>query len=215
MNTSINPEILERDGAVRKHYMSLEAGVKIPLLQAFISALLLSVLVAMIAGYLGVKAWWNVLGISFIVLFCGAWLLSQRRWYSLVLKLEEAFQVDFTGDNEIGAPVETVRVELSRDDTPGSHQEQYLEIKGIGRARLRSLASGALSGIPLSESAWCGAHKPFSKKEFHQVRGELIKRGWLAWKNPEATSLGVEITRPGRAVFKRLSSLPIESSPTE
>jgi len=212
MNTTSSADFIERDGTVRKHYMSTEASIKIPLLQALITALFLSVLITVIAWYAGVKAWYSVLGISFLVVSAGAWLLLQRRWYKLVLELEQIFNLDFSGDGKVGAPPELVRIEVSRNDIPGTHQVQIYELEKSLFEKLKYLAPAAISGLPISESAWCGAGKPFSKNEFHQVRDELIKRGWLFWKNPDEHSLGLEVSKVGKVVFKHLSG---NRSPTE
>lgn len=91
-----------------------------------------------------------------------------------------------------------IAVEVSR---PDAKQMQFLDLPGNAE-QLCSLASGVLAGRTLAEDEWTGAGRPYSKSEFRELRGELLERGLLCWRNERAPSQGVELTRVGAAVFR-------------
>ena len=94
-----------------------------------------------------------------------------------------------------------VEVEVS---TPGEKRMAFLDLPGNGQ-QLGQLARGALAGRSFSEGEWTGSGGPYSRADFRQLRGDLLARGLLEWRNDSAPSQGVELTAPGRAVFRRLA----------
>jgi len=79
--------------------------------------------------------------------------------------------------------------------------------------QLVNLADGVLHGASMSELTWCGRNKPFSISQFRGLRAELIRRGLAVWRNETAPAQGVELTLPGKAVFRRFLSMA-EQHPT-
>ena len=94
-----------------------------------------------------------------------------------------------------------VEVEVSK---PDSKQMTFLDLPG-DRQQLGQLASGVLAGRSFSEGEWSGGGRPYSRSEFRELRGELLERGLLTWRNHDAPAQGVQLTAPGRAVFRRLA----------
>lgn len=94
-----------------------------------------------------------------------------------------------------------VEVEVSR---PDENRMQFLDFPG-NADQLGALASGVLAGRSFSEGEWTGAGGLYSRSEFRDLRGQLLARGLLEWRNDNAPAQGVILTTPGRAVFRRLA----------
>jgi len=86
---------------------------------------------------------------------------------------------------------------------PESRRLRYLDLPGdVGQ--LQALASGLLAGRTFAEAEWTGSGRLYSKAEFRQLRGQLLERGILTWRNSRAPSQGVELTAVGKAVFRSI-----------
>lgn len=94
-----------------------------------------------------------------------------------------------------------VQVELSEPETG---RWSFMDLPG-GPGELEELARGVLLGRPFSEAEWTGNGRPYSRAEFRSLRSVLLERGVLEWRNADAPSQGVALTRPGRAVFGELA----------
>jgi len=94
-----------------------------------------------------------------------------------------------------------VEVEVSE---PGEKRMSFLDLPGSAE-QLAQLASGVLAGKPFSEGTWSGGARPYTRAEFRQLRGDLLERGLLTWRNDSAPAQGVELTAPGRAVFRKIA----------
>lgn len=90
---------------------------------------------------------------------------------------------------------------------PTTGRWAFADLPGTPEA-LQEMARGLLLGRPFSEAEWTGSARPYSRAEFRELRSALLERGILAWRNPQAPPQGVTMTRPGRAVFERLSEMP-------
>lgn len=97
-----------------------------------------------------------------------------------------------------------VQVELHE---PDRGRWAYLELPGTPES-LATMARGLLSGRPFSESEWTGARAPYSKAEFRSLRAQLLERGVVAWRDPDAPAQGCQLTAAGRAVFRSLVDVP-------
>lgn len=148
----------------------------------------------------GLLAWsfgWTVkvaLGLTGAVILATWGLFLGRVWQSW-------FAVEVVNPPQLPQlqPVrETVAVEVSR---PDEGRMQFLDFPG-GVDELCQLASGVLAGRTFSEVEWTGAGRPYSRAEFRELRGQLLERGLLTWRNERAPSQGVELTAVGRAVFR-------------
>jgi len=94
-----------------------------------------------------------------------------------------------------------VEVEVSK---PEERAMMFLDLPGSAD-QLAQLASGVLAGKPFSEGTWSGGGRPYTRAEFRQLRGDLLERGLLTWRNDSAPAQGVELTAPGRAVFRKIA----------
>lgn len=177
----------------------IRSGVVIPFLQAVVTGVFSGVL---IVGVLVLAGAFQVAVLA--VLAGGAmlfmWLRLLGNWlavYSPIRVVE--YQPD--GDGVQRAPY--VSIELKQDN----RRLQFIELPA-SESQLVKLAEGLLRGTPLSESAWCGGGRPFSKAEFHQLRDELLRRQLVAWRDEQHPAQGLILTLAGRHVFQHLVSTP-------
>lgn len=183
----------------------LERGCIVPLAQSVVSGLFTALLgwawcgwrgwpdghyFALLAGAVGAALWW---------------------WWRILNWQAEFRQLYFEDQVQPVTPDPArVKVELHQDEN-GSHHTQIADLNA-SPDQLVQLAQGLLQGQTFSESVWCGAGRPFSKSEFHQLRTALIKRGWVTMRNPHAPAQGFCLTRPGAAVMRSFASdLPYSS----
>ena len=71
--------------------------------------------------------------------------------------------------------------------------------------RLYIFATGVLKGKGISLSEWTGKRGIFSRSEFSVLRSEMLERNLLRWKNENAHSQGVELTRGGESFLKHIA----------
>lgn len=174
----------------------IRSGVLIPFLQAVVTGffsgmLIIGVLVLAGAFQLAVLA---VLA-GGVMLFC--WLRLLGNWlavYSPIRVVEH---------QPAGERAPFVTIEIKQDN----RRLQFIELPASEEQLVR-LAEGLLRGTPLSESAWCGAGRVFTKSEFHQLRDEMLKRQLVAWKNEQFPAQGLVLTVAGRHVFQHLINTP-------
>jgi len=126
------------------------------------------------------------------------WIALLKRW----------LQVAYS-ENVTQRYTARVRVEVSGN---GGRSLQFIDLPA-NEQQLLALANGVLSGATLSEGAWSGSGRPFTRAEFRALRDELIRRNLATWRNPEAPAQGVELTLPGKAIMRRFASMA-EPSPT-
>ena len=104
-------------------------------------------------------------------------------------------------------PIENVRVELKQQN-----QMLFIDLP-CEPSQVLELAEGVVNGVSLSENTWCGRGKPFSISQFRGLRAVLLKRKLAVWRNEHSPSQGVELTLPGRAVFRKYLTVA-EQHPT-
>lgn len=152
--------------------------------------------------------WWlvpfAVVGV-FAVVFATQLTATIRERRELLWKREEREGRDLDGD-EVGKPErQTLTVELVTRHQ-GGQRIQVIDL-GIEPEKAAALAKGLMAGQSFSESGWTGSGGMFSKSEFRTLRGELLERGLLEWRNAAAPAQGVVLTAPGRAVFRQLAQM--------
>ena len=153
--------------------------------------------------------WWVVpfamVGV-FALVFATELTATIRERRELLWKREEREGRDLDGDGEVGRPErQTLTVELVTRHQ-GGQRIQVIDL-GIEPERATALAKGIIAGQSFSESAWTGSGGVFSKSEFRALRGEMLERGLIEWRNAAAPAQGVVLTGPGRAVIKRLAEM--------
>jgi len=200
------PFVVYQEPAKRK--VTLESDAWLPAMQALLIASGWAIVAALAVGILAYFAhwpWWvipAVLLATFAVTFAShvTSIIQERR--ELLWKLETQEGRDLDGDGVVGKP-EPFTVELVTKHA-GGQRMQFIEF-GVEEERARMLAKGLVAGRPFSESEWTGGGRPFSRREFRELRTELLERGLLEWRNPRAPAQGVELTAPGRHVMQRLA----------
>lgn len=183
---------------------SFIAGAALPLLQALITALMCGGVVTIIAWMIfDVIDPWKYGVMIFLIVLVAMWIYLQGRWLSLTA-VEKWIQVDLDHNGVIGKKEpERVRVEV-HDDGGGSALHVDIVDLPASVDQLRTFAQGLLAGMGASEKYWTGKGKLFSKQEFRDLRGEMVKRGLLAYINPGAPLQGYELTKAGRAVMRKM-----------
>lgn len=130
------------------------------------------------------------------------WLVLLRHWLRLVDHHAGIQPVQVVDPDPTFEP-STVHIELVETEN-GAVRGSYLNLP-CEPAQLRQLASGVVEGVPLAEGVWCGSGKPFSRSQFHQLRTELVRRGWCSWRNVNAPAQGLQVSHVGRRVFSFLA----------
>jgi hypothetical protein len=180
----------------------IESAVTIPFLQAAISAILAGIAAGVITALLGWQ-WWKIAGVVMAMTALYSWLSFRSRWQWMV---ERLLGLDLNNDGYIGLPepepMQPVRVELYQDE---GRQGDFIDLP-VRPDQLRMLADGLQTGRQFAQSVWTGQGAPFTRPEFEQLRGELIRRGLAEWKKPGYPAQGVELTKSGRAVLRRFCS---------
>lgn len=197
---------LQRSESVRKHYTSLSVGVLLPLLQAFITAILLGVVVGATAYYRDLAAFkLAFLAFAYSLFLMWLWLLA--KWLNIVSHLEQLTGIDINRDGMIADDPDPenqviTRLEIVKDE---GRSTSFLDLPATPE-ELAKLAQGVLEGRALTESNWVGSRNLFTRARFSELRDKLIKRGVLCWNSPGTPARGVTLTRPGKAVFQHLAS---------
>lgn len=131
------------------------------------------------------------------------WFVTMSDARSMLRRVETIINRDLDGDGFKGEPVEH-RTVIEGRIGDGEHVKDFvLYFDGVEPERIETLFRAALGGASLSEPAWCGAGKPFSKKQFVGVRDRMIDAGLWGWVNDEAHRQGVRVSAAGRALMSR------------
>ncbi len=195
------------------YYHSQGTAVINPLLQSIISGALLAIATVAICLYFGWPRAWETGGLVLAISQCFIWGVSIFRWNIWVDRLEALLGLDLNRNNVIGpAPEpETVRIELVED---GGRHVTYIDFPATESQR-KELANGLLKGLKMTEKDWTGRNRPFSKREFHELRRVMIARGLLVWVNNKFHWQGLMLTKPGEAVMRHFAGVREEPpSPT-
>lgn len=118
--------------------------------------------------------------------------------------IERIAGLDLNMDGYVGQPqvIEApppLRVVLEQDQ---GRQVEYIDLPH--RDKLPYLASGLAEGTRTFSLDSC--NHVLSRKEFGELRDEMLRRGLARWKNPNAANRGLELTPAGRAIFRRIEN---------
>ncbi len=168
----------------------IEAGLKTPLAQSGITALAAGAL-----AVVGVFVWgwhWTTPIVVVVATFGVSWYLlltSNRRLLRTVETVDRP---------EVQQPA-TFNIEVT-ETLEGQRQRMVFAQFPVKERDVRKFAIAGLN----RRLTVHGGHG-LSQGAFAKMRDECIGRGLLVWTNPHAHNQGVELTRVGSAVFKRLS----------
>jgi hypothetical protein len=211
-------EHVERPGS-DLHTLSIAAII--PLIQALLTGLVLSILAFAAALTFGKPKPWLWLLWGFLLPTAGMWLISVKRWFKLtdwLPNLEQWTKLDLNRDGQIGrlpsvevAPEPKRMTVTVRDVRDGMflHMNHY-ELP-VSEDQLRAFALGVGQGLSLAEANWIGPAHPFTRDEYRAFRGELIRRRWVELSNHKSANQGFQMTRAGEAVMREIAKSP---SPT-
>jgi cell division protein FtsW (lipid II flippase) len=179
----------------------LVRGFIVPILQALATGVLFLLTSLSICGVAGLPLWWALIGGSLVAFL--AWLSFRTYWTRLAERV--LIPADTVTIDDVGpGPVPTMRIELIQDE---GRQGDFIDLPA-SQDQLAELASGLTNNESFSQARWCGAGKPFTRSQFEQLRGELLRRGLISWLNPHARQQGYSLTIVGRHVVTRLAAHP-------
>lgn len=188
---------------------NLHSDVLVPLAQASITGVLVASVLS-IATYLLITTSAVIVGYLFVVasvsITAGLWIRLMSNRNRLLWKIERITGKDFDGDGYVGEP-DTLRIEVSTTNEHGFRSLEFLDVPGDAR-RFRQFACAVLNGKPVSQSGWTGNGGLYTRREFIALRDELLKRGWLVWRNPHAPAQGVTLTAKGRRALEEVCKAP-------
>lgn len=194
---------MEQSNQSKAFLHTLGAAAWVPLAQAGITGLMVTMALIFITLSLNVREWftWSVGG--GLLTIVGVWLRLMRHWFNLT-NLELWSGLDLNNDNKIGnepvphAPgdMQSVKVTLNRISDAGHFSGEYFDLPGT-MDQLRLLADGLLNSIPFTEREWTGAGKPYSAAGFRDLRKELVRRGLIELASEKDVRQGYVLTDDG------------------
>ena len=187
---------------LNQEYLTIRTAVIVPGLQALVNGLFYGVAtggviaVANSLELLTVPAW--AVGVT-VGSLAGlhSWRGLLNDWRSLLYGIEQESEALTVIEPE------PVRVELYSDN---GYRGRYANLPASPE-QLIELGQGITEGESFSVARWTGYNAPFSRGEFEQLRGELLKLGWLEWRSSKDNARGVQVTRGGAAVFRHFASM--------
>jgi len=190
----------------RQFLHTYQAGVGLPLAQAFVTALLIGLIVFVVAILVfDALDPFTPAGIAGIGVLVAGWLFAQRRWLTLT-EIEKALNRDLNNDKVIGEP-KTVRVQVTEiKDNGHIHIDSIFDLPYPDK--LPTFAQGVLNGLPITEKEWSPLKdgKLFSLGQIRNLLTVMKIKKLLT-----VTKQGHQLTRSGKAVMKQLAASP---SPT-
>jgi len=190
----------------RPYLHTIEAGMKLPLMQSMIWGLL-AMAVALVIVLSGSPIWPDSLVYpagAFIAGAALAWWNYQAHWFKLS-NIEKFTGLDLNRDGKIGnetpLPRRVIPVQINEITAQGHLRVSKMFDLPATPEQMEMLAYGLLrQNIPFTFREWSGKGKPFSDNEFENLRSEMIKRGLVAASGAEARR-GLVLTVIGRRVI--------------
>jgi hypothetical protein len=202
---------VNQSAEVIKHYQGIYPSFVIPFIQAFITGFLVGLVVfsiALIGHWSKPWAYWLI---TWFVIQAVAWGFLLWGWRSVIYRLEVMLNLDLTGDQVVGPPKQTIRIEVSQDN---GKRLQFADLE-VEADQLVRVARSVLAGASFSEGSLTGYAAPLSRSQFRSLRDTFLARGWIAWKNNDAKAQGLEFTRAGLAVMRGIENMANHPTPAE
>jgi hypothetical protein len=194
--------------ADRQFLHTFLAGALLPLVQATITAVMAFI------GTMTLLYIFNAIDllkpalITASVVWVLTWLYLQRRWLNLTA-FERMTGIDINGDGQIGKPAKNSEPLVIRLDQVGSngHYRSQTMALDVTTEQLRILAQGLLNGDSFGERKWTGSGKPFSSRQFRNLRSVWLKRGLLEVVSDKDGRQGFDFTDEGWATLEKLAGV--------
>lgn len=154
---------------------SLEADVLVPLLQATVSALVLTLAATMLVWGMEWLPPWPFAGICFALTLAAAWLIAIADWQGTLWRIEERSGINLDGDPHIGKPPPVRLLEVY--SAPPSQPMPADPATAETRRRLCEFVRGCwLDGKPNTAlRAW---DKSIGRAQWEEWRGLLLRLGY-------------------------------------
>ena len=121
-------------------------------------------------------------------------------WYMLLTGNRRLLKVVERVDRPEAQQPATFNIEIMESFADGQKRMVFAQFPAPERD-VKRFAIAALNGYLTVH----GRHR-LSRGVFERLRDEALARGLVVWTNPHAHTRGVELTRVGSHVFKRLSN---------
>lgn len=195
------PRFTEAERRQPVRAQNLESDFLTPLSQAVVTAGFVS-LGGLFAAYKFTGFTWDYGLAVGLVAGAGYWLGAMLVNRKLLWMVEKITNTDLDGDNQVGEPDQPpIELNVTHADETGRFKQMFRFTlpAGVTEQSFCDFASGVtLEQRGLSEAAWAGHGRPFSKAEYGTLLDSLTRSGIIRWKNERHPAQGRELTGAGR-----------------
>ena len=143
-------------------------------------------------------------GYQFGVPFAGSALGGVVGWFGTLIPLTaKVGRPEPTPIRSYNTVVPALRIPVVQEDGKAGQFARF----GCERQDLELLAFGLATGKPFTDAQWTGPRKPFTVRQFADVRNEMIALGWARWRSPATPQRGAVVTAKGMAVCRGLAGV--------
>ena len=185
---------------------TIEGDVRVPLAQAAITAVAVTVPIALLTASGHGSAWIPISAFGVTLTASWLWLLADHR--SLLRTIERITQRDLDHDGRIAEQPIIKRVSFNAVEQTAAGR--YLRSRRIDIPRgdekaIVEMARGISADEPFTQRRW--AHL-YNRDEFNTLRDTLIQHGYIVWRDNNNHNSGVDLLAPGRSLFRALAEQP-------
>lgn len=209
-DTTTQPKTVEPQRYSDRQFLhTINAGVTLPLAQAFTTSVMTMILTAVIVYALDGWEYLKPMAIVGALTFVATWIALAGRWITLT-NLERITRMDLNKDGVVGpqkVEPRSLRVQIDRIEENGHvAQSQLFDFTDFADIhQLRRFAEGyADPTMGLTENEWSGPGNPFAIDAYRAFREECVKRGLVLKVVKGKKTIGYFKTPAGKAVFKRI-----------
>lgn len=139
-------------------------------------------------------------GLTFSVSLAAGILLAVVDFRGGLTSIETIIGRDLDGDGQVGEPA--TQLEVMIQGAMGS-KRRFLDLP-VPDYVLRTFATAAGNGQPISEREWTGPGK-LTSKQYREMRDQFLERGLAKWIDPQSHRAGWEFTEDGKAAMKEIA----------
>src|SRR3990172_3464353 len=183
---------------------TIEGDVRVPLAQAAITAVAVTVPIALLTASGHGSAWIPISAFGITLTASWLWLLADHR--SLLRTIERTTQRDLDHDGRIAEQPIIKRVSFNAVEQTAAGR--YLRSRRIDIPRgdekaIAEVARGVSADEPFTQRRW--AHLR-SEEHTSELQDTLIQHGYAVWRDSNDRKLGIDLLAPGRALFRALAN---------